>query len=90
MTNDAESHDLIIFAGDLNANGQKENKKAQSFREQVLHREGFDEVLSMLEDEYKAMYDIVSGVGKDDVIDCARMANGGESPVTYADIDQDF
>ena len=44
----------------------------------------------MLENEYKAMIDIVSGVGRDEVVDCARIAYKGESPVTYADVDQDF
>ena len=44
----------------------------------------------MLENEYKAMIDIVSGVGRDEVVDCARIAHNGESPVTYADVDSDF
>lgn len=36
------------------------------------------------------MVDILSGQDEDEVIDCAKLANNGESPITYADIDKDF
>jgi hypothetical protein len=36
------------------------------------------------------MVDILSGQGEDEVIDCAKIANNGESPITYADVDTDF
>jgi len=32
-TKDAHENDMIIFAGDFNANGQKDNIKAKAFRE---------------------------------------------------------
>lgn len=32
-TKNAHTNDLIIFAGDFNANGQKDNAKAKAFRE---------------------------------------------------------
>lgn len=56
----------------------------------MKHRPGFDEILEELENEYKAMFDILSNDGEDVVIDCARMANKGHSPITYADVDKDF
>ena len=34
-TKDASPNDLIVFAGDMNANGQKENRKAKAYREEV-------------------------------------------------------
>ena len=37
-TDNAGEDDLIVFAGDFNANGQKENKKAKAYREQLRHR----------------------------------------------------
>jgi len=36
------------------------------------------------------MIDILSGEGDDEIIDCAKLANGGHSPVTYADVEKDF
>ena len=35
------------------------------------------------------MMDILSGNGKDEVIDCAKVANQGVSPITYADVTKD-
>lgn len=35
------------------------------------------------------MMDILSDSGEDDIIDCAKIANNGESPITYADISTD-
>lgn len=35
------------------------------------------------------MMSILSNKGKDFVIDCAKHANYGESPVTYADVEYD-
>lgn len=88
-TKDAGDNDLIIFAGDFNANGQKDNAKAKAYREEVKHRPGFDEILSELGDEYQSMMDILSDSGEDEIIDCAKIANNGESPITYADIATD-
>jgi hypothetical protein len=45
-------NDLIIFAGDFNANGQKDNVKAKAYRELVKHRAGFDDLLDEMENEY--------------------------------------
>eukprot|EP00347_Sterkiella_histriomuscorum_P022181 403331390 len=89
-TQNAHENDLILFVGDFNANGQKDNAKAKAFREQVKHRPGFDELLDEMENEYKSMIEILSGHGEDQIIDCAKIANNGESPITYADIDTDF
>lgn len=36
------------------------------------------------------MINILSAHGEDEIIDCAKIANNGESPITYADVDKDF
>jgi len=89
-TANAHENDLIIFAGDFNANGQKENRKAKAFREQLTHRPDCDAILDELENEYKTMYNLLSKNGEDKLVDCARIANKGESPITYADVVADF
>ena len=87
-TKDASPSDLILFAGDMNCNGQKENLKAKAYREEVEGKPGFDIVLEQLENEYGAMFDIISNKGEDEIVDCTRVAYG-ESPVTYGDTDKD-
>jgi len=89
-TRDVGDNDLIIFAGDFNANGQSDNVKAKAYREAVKHRAGFDDLLDELENEYQAMVEILSGQREDELIDCAKLANNGECPVTYADVHTDF
>jgi hypothetical protein len=81
---------LIIFAGDFNCNGQKENKKAKVYREQLMHRPDFDKYLDELENEYKSMIDVLSNKEEDLIIDCAKIANKGECPITYADVTTDL
>ena len=46
-------------------------------------------MLDELENEYATMVKILSGNGQDEIIDCARLANGGKNPVTFADIHVD-
>lgn len=43
-----------------------------------------------MENEYASMVEIISGHGEDEVVDCAKIANNGECPITYADVDKDF
>jgi len=54
-----------------------------------MHRPDFDRYLDELENEYKSMVDVLSNKNEDKIIDCARIANNGECPVTYADVTKD-
>lgn len=49
-----------------------------------------DKILDELENEYESMIKILSQNGEDQIIDCAKLANNGECPITYADVDKDF
>jgi len=55
-----------------------------------MHRPDFDKYLDELENEYKSMTDVLSNKDEDLIIDCAKIANGGECPVTYADVTEDL
>ena len=41
-----------------------------------------------MENEYASMVEILSGHGEDEIIDTAKLANNGESPITYADVEE--
>lgn len=49
-------------------------------------RKEFQELLDKVDHEYQIMVNILSNNGKDKLYDCGRVANNGESPVTYADV----
>jgi len=85
----AGESDLIMFVGDFNCNGSKENRKAKAYREQLMHRPDFDKYLDELEHEYKSMLDVLSNKDEDILVDCAKIANKGECPITYADVTED-
>lgn len=55
----------------------------------MKHRPQFDELLDELENEYGAMVEILSGHGVDEIVDCAKLSNNGESPITYGDVEID-
>jgi hypothetical protein len=85
-TANADPNELIVFAGDFNANGQKDNRKAKAFKEQLKHRPDYDKLLDELENEYSTMISLLSKNGEDRVVDCAKVGNNGECPITYADV----
>jgi len=55
-----------------------------------MHRPDFDKYLDELENEYKSMVDVLSNKDEDLIIDCAKIANNGACPVTYADVTTDI
>ena len=45
--------------------------------------------MDALDDEYRTLLHIVSGRGRDNLIDCSATANNGQCQVTFADIKLD-
>ena len=55
-----------------------------------MQRPGVDKMLDEIENEHTTMLNILSNKNEDIIIDCAKIANNGECPVTYADITKDL
>lgn len=84
-TQKIDPNDVIILAGDFNADGSSDNIKSKSYRDQLKHLPKANELMDELDKEYETMIKVLTNNFEDHIVDCAREAYHGESPITYAD-----
>lgn len=80
--------DLILMAGDFNVDSHRKALPAEVFKK--LHDKRAQDWLESVEDEkdlteYNFLLHVLSGFGKDKVVDFVKEAYGGQHPNTYGD-----
>lgn len=54
-----------------------------------MNKPEYSKILDEFEHEYRSMIQALSNKDEDLLIDCAKLANKGECPITYADVTTD-
>lgn len=88
-TNNLHPSELILLCGDFNVNGRQPDFILKPYCDLLAKDPDYKEPLDMYANEYATMISILSGHGRDVLLDFARRNNDGVSPITFADTEED-